>query len=117
VLSKAKIAICVAAVIAGAASAAVAKDQNMRRGQAAAALASARMPIEPYGTDAEVQQCVANMETSLRGRSVLGSRDTAAYFQDRANLDEMGLTEYDVMVGRCTTKFFHRWMRAHGRQP
>ena len=94
-----KIAICVAVII-GAASAAVAKDQNTRRDQAA---------DEPYGTNAQVQQCVASMEARLNGRSILGSRDTAAYIQDRGNLEDMGLTEYDVMVGRCRNKFFH-WL-------
>jgi hypothetical protein len=72
------------------------------------------MTIQPYGTDAEVRQCVANMESRFGARSILGSRDTAAYIQDRGNLDDMGLTEYDVMVGRCRNKFFHRYTRLRG---
>jgi hypothetical protein len=108
-----RIAMCVAAVI-GVASTAVAKDQNMRRDRSVTASASGRVSIEPYGTDVEVQQCVANMQGSLSGRSILGSRDTAAYIQDLGNLDDMGLTEYDVMVGRCRNKFFHRYIRVRG---
>jgi hypothetical protein len=68
-----KIAICVAVVI-GAASAAVAKDQNTRRDQAEAASASSRMPIEPYGTDVEVQQCVASMLQVIDQLSIARSR-------------------------------------------
>jgi hypothetical protein len=78
---------------------------------------SSRMLIDPYGTDAEVQQCVSNMEAGLRGRSILGSRDTAAYIQDRGNLEDMGLTEYDIMVGRCRNKFFHRYIRLREGRP
>jgi hypothetical protein len=109
-----KLAIYIAVVV-GAASTAVAKDQDARRNQAGAASLGGR--IEPYGTDAEVQQCVMKMEASLNGRSILGSRDTAAYIQDRGNLDDMGLTEYDVMVGRCRNNFFHRYIRLRGGQP
>ena len=69
----------------------------------------------PYGTFAEIQQCVADMQASLHGRSILGSRDTAAYIQDRGNLEDIGVTEYDVMVGRCKTRFFHRYNQLHGR--
>ena len=59
---------------------------------------------------------VANMEASLHGRSILGSRDTAAYIQDRGYLEQnVGLTEYDVMVGRCMTRFFHRYNRFYVR--
>ena len=75
------------------------------------------MTIEPYGTDGEVAQCVVTLEASLHGRSVLGSRDTAAYIQDRGNLEEMGLTEYDVMVGRCRPSLFHRFLRWRERPP
>ena len=71
----------------------------------------------PYGTPAQQQQCVANMEASLHGRSVLGSRDTPEYIQDRGNLDSMGMTEYDVLVGRCMTKLYHQYTRLHGGQP
>jgi hypothetical protein len=71
----------------------------------------------PYGTPAQQQQCVANMEASLHGRSVLGSRDTSEYIQDRGNLDSMGMTEYDVMVGRCMDQLYHQYTRVHGGQP
>lgn len=71
----------------------------------------------PYGTDAEVVQCVANMRAALRGASILGSRDTAAFIQDQGFLEDLGVTEYDVMVGRCRTRFFHRYNRLYGRQP
>ena len=78
--------------------------------------ASDRAPTEPYGTPSEIQQCVAHMEASLQGRSILGSRDTAAYIQDLGHLDNMGLTEYDVMVGRCRNKFFHRYILLERRR-
>ena len=82
------------------------------------AAAKGGAPLEPYGTNAEIQRCVVNMEASLHGRSVLGSRDTAAYIQDRSFLeDNLGLREYDVMVDRCRTRFFRRYNRFSGRQP
>jgi hypothetical protein len=84
---------------------------------ASAALANSPIPMEPYGSVAEQWQCLADKEASLHGRSVLGSRDTSAYIQDRGNLDSMGLTEQDVLVGRCMTKFYHRYLRSHGKQP
>ena len=106
------------AVVVGAASAANAKGQDPRRDQAGAARVSSRMPIEPYGTGADIQRCVANMEASLpHGHSILGSRDTAIYIQDRGNLDDMGFTEYDVMVGRCMDKSYHRFISLKERQP
>jgi len=105
------------AVVIGATSAAIAKDQNARRDHLGAASAGRRIPIEPYGTDVEVQKCVMDMEAHLHGRSILGSRDTAAYIQDRGNLDDMGLTEYDVMVGRCRNKFVRRYLHLDERQP
>jgi hypothetical protein len=83
-------------------------------GTASAALARGALPTEPYGTPAEQQQCVANMEAGLGGRSILGSRDTSEYIQDRGNLDSMGLTEYDVMVGRCMNQLYHRYTHLHG---
>ena len=77
-------------------------------GSAPGALAKGRASLQPYGTDPEVRQCVANMEASLHGRSILGSRDTAAYIHDRGYLEEhLGINEYDVMVDRCRTRFFH----------
>jgi hypothetical protein len=61
-----------------------------------------RAPHRPYGTAAEIQKCVANLQASLRRKSILGSRDTAAYVQHRGYLESrMGVTEYDVMVNRC----------------
>ena len=67
---------------------------------------------------ADIQRCVANMEASLpHGHSILGSRDTAIYIQDRGNLDDMGFTEYDVMVGRCMDKSYHRFISLKERQP
>jgi hypothetical protein len=83
-------------------------------GTASAALARGPVPTLPYGTPAQQQQCVADMEAGLHGQSILGSRDTSEYIQDRGNLDSMGLTEYDVMVGRCMDKIYHHYVRAHG---
>src|SRR5438477_11016336 len=81
-------------------------------------VSGAAASLEPYGTNAEIQRCVADMEASLHGRSILGSRDTAAYIQDRSFLeDNLGVREYDVMVDRCRTRFFHRYNRFYGRQP
>jgi len=34
------------------------------------AAAKGGAPLEPYGTNAEIQRCVVNMEASLHGRSV-----------------------------------------------
>ena len=80
--------------------------------------ANAGATLEPYGTSTEIQKCVADMRASLHGRSILGSRNTAAYIQDRGFLeDHLGVTEYDAMVGRCMTRFYHRYNRAYGRQP
>jgi len=94
---KTKVALCVAIIL----------------GTVSSALAAS----PPQGTPAQQQQCVANMEASLHGRSVLGSRDTPEYIQDRGNLDSMGMTEYDVLVGRCMTKLYHQYTRLHGGQP
>ena len=69
---------------------------------------------DPYGTPAEQQQCVANMEASLHGQSPLGSRDTSAYIQDRGNLDSMGMTEYDILVGRCMSRIYHHYAHTRG---
>ena len=44
------------------------------------------------------------------------ARGTAAYIQDRGYLEQnVGVTEYDVMVGRCMTRFFHRYNRFYVR--
>jgi hypothetical protein len=100
VFNKTKIAMCISIFI----------------GATSAGFAKSPIAMEPYGTSAEQWQCLSDMEASLHGRSVLGSRDTSAYIQDRGNLDSMGLTEEDVMVGRCMKKFFHRYLRSHGEQ-
>jgi hypothetical protein len=85
-------------------------------GVSGAATKEGAPPLKPYGTSAEIQQCVADIRTSLHGRSVLGSRDTAAYIQDRGYLeDHLGIQQYDVMVDRCRTRFFHRYNRFYGR--
>jgi hypothetical protein len=87
-------------------------------GGVSGAAAKGAAPLEPYGTNAEIQRCVADMEASLHGRSILGSRDTAVYIQDLSYLEGvLGLREYDVMVDRCRTRFFHRYNRFYGRQP
>ena len=62
-----KIAICVVVVI-GAASAAVAKDQTRAEIKPRLHRRSSRMPIEPYGTNAEVQQCGEHGGASERAR-------------------------------------------------
>jgi hypothetical protein len=61
--------------------------------------ASAALAASAYGP-AEIADCVANSEAP--GRSV-GARD----------LDAMGMTEYDVKVGRC----MQHLDRLYGRQP
>jgi len=80
------------------------------------ALARTAMPTEPYGTAAQQAQCVADMEASLHGQSPFADpRGTPEYFQDRGFLEGVvGMTEYDVMVGRCMRKFYHQYVRAHG---
>ena len=67
-------------------------------------------PLQPYGTDAQVRQCVADMQASLHGRSILGSRDTASYIQSRGFLDDrVGVTEYDLLVSRCLGGVYRRY--------
>ena len=78
---------------------------------------AASQPTEPYGTADQQRQCVSDMEASLHGQSILGSRDTSEYIQDLGNLESNGMSEYDVMVGRCMDKFYHQWTRVHGNQP
>jgi hypothetical protein len=68
----------------------------------------------PQGTPAEQQRCVANMESSLHGNSILGSRDGSSYIQSWGGMDNEGMTEYDIMVGRCMTQLYHRYTRLHG---
>ena len=84
-------------------------------GVSGAATKEGAPPLRPYGTSAEIQQCVADMQASPHGRSILGSRDTAAYIQDRGFAEYLGYTEYDLMVDRCRTRFFHRFNRFYGR--
>jgi hypothetical protein len=83
-------------------------------GAASAALAKMPTPTEPYGTAAEQEQCMANMEAHLHGRSPLGPRGTPEYFEDRGNLDSMGFTEEDLILWRCMNQFYHRYTRLHG---
>jgi hypothetical protein len=78
------------------------------------ALARLPVPTKPYGTAAEQQQCIENMEASLHGQSPLGSRNGPEYIQDLGELYSEGLTEYDVLDNRCRSEFFHQWLRAHG---
>src|SRR5437660_7500028 len=65
--------------------------------------------VAQNGHDAELRQCVADMQASLHGRSILGSRDTAAYIQSRGWLEgRVGVTEYDVLVWRCQAEIYRR---------
>ena len=64
--------------------------------------------------DAELRQCVADLQASLRGRSILGPRGTAAYIQARGRLEnQIGITEYDVLVSHCQAEIYRR----HANQP
>jgi hypothetical protein len=83
-------------------------------GSLSTAFARVPVPTEPYGTSAEQQQCIDNMEASLHGQSPLGPRDGPEYIQDLGELQSEGLTEYDVLDNRCRSEFFHQWLRAHG---
>ena len=47
----------------------------------------------PYGTTAEIQRCAENLRWSGRH----GGGD-----------DEVGTTEYDVLVGRCMSQFYRQ---------
>jgi hypothetical protein len=72
-------------------------------------------PTEPYGTAAQQQQCVADMEAALHGDSILGHRGTSSYIQSLGGAEWMGMTEYDIMVGRCMDKLYHQHTRSVGR--
>jgi hypothetical protein len=85
-------------------------------GTTSLALAKTPAPTEPYGTDAEQTQCIANTEAGLHGSSVLGPRGTPEYYQDRGNLDSEGLTEEDLILWHCMNKFYHRYTKLHGGQ-
>ena len=65
------------------------------------------------GYDTELRQCVADIQASLHGRSILGSRDTVGYILYRSKLESMGVTEYDAMVGHCQAEIYRR----HANQP
>jgi hypothetical protein len=54
---------------------------------------AASAPSQPYGTPDEQRQCVSDMEASLNGQSILGSRDTSEYIQDLGNLHSNGMSE------------------------
>ena len=80
-------------------------------------LSRERAPLEPYGTDAEIRQCVIDTEAALRKRSNLGFRDTVELIQYRQKLEKIGITEYDVTVARCRNAFFRRYQQFLGRRP
>ena len=62
-----------------------------------------------HGYEAELRQCVANIQASLGGRSILGPRGTAEYIQSRGFLeDRVGITEYDLLVSRCQAEINRR---------
>lgn len=84
-------------------------------GTASSALAKATVPAEPYGTPAQQQKCVADMEASLHGDSILGHRGTSSYIQSLGGADWTGVSEYDIMVGRCMDKLYRQQTRSYGR--
>jgi hypothetical protein len=62
-----------------------------------------------HGYEAELRQCVADLQASLHGRSILGPRGTAEYIQSRGFLeDRVGVTEYDLLVWRCQAEINRR---------
>ena len=70
------------------------------------------------GHDAELRQCVADIQASLHGRSILGPRGTAAYIQARGKLEGLiGITEYDVMVSHCQSEIYRRHANKSERSP
>jgi hypothetical protein len=63
------------------------------------------------GYETALRQCVADLQASLHGRSILGSRDTAEYIQSRGFLeDRVGITEYDVLVSHCQADINRRYV-------
>ena len=86
-------------------------------GSASGVLSRERAPLEPYGTDAEIRQCVIDTEAALRKRPNLGFRDTLELIQYRQKLEKIGITEYDVTVARCRNAFFRRYQQFLGRRP
>jgi hypothetical protein len=68
--------------------------------------------------DGELRQCVANLQASLHGRSILGPRGTAAYIQARGRLEnQIGITEYDVLVSHCQAEIYRRHANQLPQQP
>jgi|EndMetStandDraft_8_1072994.scaffolds.fasta_scaffold537292_2 hypothetical protein len=59
--------------------------------------ASAALAAGPYGSSAELRQCIANLQAS--GHSFGGDPDTT------------GMTAYDSMVGRCMDQIWYRQSR------
>ena len=86
-------------------------------GSASGGLSRERAPLQPYGTDAEIRQCVIDTEAALRKRPNLGFRDTVELIQYRQKLEKIGITEYDVTVARCRNAFFRRYQQFLGRRP
>jgi hypothetical protein len=78
---------------------------------------AASQPSEPYGTPRSAAAMRVRHGSISSWQSILGSRDTSEYIQDLGNLESNGMSEYDVMVGRCMDKFYHQWTRVHGNQP
>jgi hypothetical protein len=67
---------------------------------------------------AETGDAVARTRAEKMLRSALAIAPTnqqALY--ELGNLELNGMSEYDVMVGRCMDKFYHQWTRVHGNQP
>ena len=65
------------------------------------------------GHHAELRQCVADIQASLHGRSILGPRGTAAYIQARSKIeDQIGITEYDLMVSHCQGDIYRQSQRS-----
>ena len=75
-----------------------------------------RVPLAPWGTDAEIRKCVADMEASLHGRSMLGPRGTAAYIQELGVLRSRRIREYDILVDRCWNMFHQRYIGSSERR-
>ena len=68
--------------------------------------------------DGELRQCVADLQASLHGRSILGPRGTAAYIQAQRRLEnQIGITEYDVLVSHCQAEIYRRHANQPPKQP
>src|SRR5262249_11097734 len=92
---------------------------KMRFVCAAVILAAVSTPAAGQnGYEAALRQCVADIQASLHGRSILGSRDTAEYIQSRGFLeDRVGVTEYDLLVWRCQAEINRRHVDRSPRRP